>query len=401
MQASSGPGIFRFDRNNEFIEGVLRPAVDAERHEALCRFGEDWRKRFRLTLSLSAGAPARVAALSASLQSYRPTLLHAVELKHFWHSGQLSRGDLECHEYSVVSSHPPVRAELLPEPLRWMVSQLRAHHRQFTAVREGPYRGRASSDRLPRHPLAGRGPGDPVAGGGAWQDEWQWQRNDMATFWMRKSRKPVLAVLLVRKQRVAGSRPAGASSSSSSAGSSGLQSQPDGSSAGSQGSTGKPLPLLQLPEPASGIQAISGERGGVVFREDPSSEYFAYRGLNMEVSMPTGSLCSERAAIASALANDPSLLRSECVAIAVLSSTLLPECSWKHAPHSGPPKSHHDRTGSESESALAARGTEKRAGGSGSSSKSSSSSNSGGSSGDRQTNGRVAAVVSPGIGTAT
>ena len=44
--------------------------------------------------------------------------------------------------------------------------------------------------------------------------------------------------------------------------------------------------------------------------------------MNVEVSMPTGSLCSERAAIASALASDPSLNRSHFRAIAVLSASL-------------------------------------------------------------------------------
>jgi cytidine deaminase len=46
------------------------------------------------------------------------------------------------------------------------------------------------------------------------------------------------------------------------------------------------------------------------------------RGMNVEVSMPTGSLCSERAAIASALASDPSLSRRHFKLIAVLSHSL-------------------------------------------------------------------------------
>jgi hypothetical protein len=42
------------------------------------------------------------------------------------------------------------------------------------------------------------------------------------------------------------------------------------------------------------------------------------RGLNLEVSLPTGSLCSERNAIGTALSNDPSLVRKDLKMIAVL-----------------------------------------------------------------------------------
>ena len=44
-----------------------------------------------------------------------------------------------------------------------------------------------------------------------------------------------------------------------------------------------------------------------------------HRGVNLEVSMPTGSLCSERNAIGNALAANPGLRRSDMFGIAVLS----------------------------------------------------------------------------------
>src|SRR6056297_1198468 len=71
---------------------------------------------------------------------------------------------------------------------------------------------------------------------------------DLSTFWLRKTEKPVLAVLLVQKDRAP--------------------------------------PLL-------------------------------YRGCNMEVSMPTGSLCAERNAIGSALAADLTLKRRDLKVVAV------------------------------------------------------------------------------------
>ena len=54
--------------------------------------------------------------------------------------------------------------------------------------------------------------------------------------------------------------------------------------------------------------------------EEPT--FFA--GMNIEVSMPTGTLCSERNAIGTALASDPSLKRCDMKMIAVLSVALDP-----------------------------------------------------------------------------
>jgi cytidine deaminase len=73
---------------------------------------------------------------------------------------------------------------------------------------------------------------------------------DLASFWLRKTKKPVLAVLMVQK---------------------------------------------------------------------PGGDPVLYRGCNMEVSMPTGSLCAERNAIGSALAADLTLRRRDLKIVAVLS----------------------------------------------------------------------------------
>lgn len=75
--------------------------------------------------------------------------------------------------------------------------------------------------------------------------------SDIRSFWLRKTHKPVIAVLLVR----------------------------------------------------------SAETGG---------QAVLYRGTNMEVSMPTGSLCAERNVIGTALADRPGLKREDLKLIAVL-----------------------------------------------------------------------------------
>eukprot|EP01084_Bolivina_argentea_P101320 181677_1 len=57
-----------------------------------------------------------------------------------------------------------------------------------------------------------------------------------------------------------------------------------------------------------------------------------YRGVNAEVSMPTGSLCAERNAIGTALASDPSLRREHFKMVAVLfMPELLPSETRKEA----------------------------------------------------------------------
>jgi len=88
-------------------------------------------------------------------------------------------------------------------------------------------------------------------------------RNDIHNFWLRKSKKPVLAVLLV---------------------------------------------------------------------DHPQEGLIVYRGINMEVSMPTGSLCAERNAIGTALASNPGLLREYLKMVAVLAVPLQSDETYISSP---------------------------------------------------------------------
>ena len=74
----------------------------------------------------------------------------------------------------------------------------------------------------------------------------------------------------------------------------------------------------------------------MVQKEKDSSPTF-YRGTNMEVSMPTGSLCSERNVIGTALAADCTLHRHQLKMIAVLSVTLKPSGLNNYSINSQPP----------------------------------------------------------------
>jgi cytidine deaminase len=78
----------------------------------------------------------------------------------------------------------------------------------------------------------------------------------------------------------------------------------------------------------------------LVTQKSPDDPMVFTHGMNVEVSMPTGSLCSERAAIAAALAADPSLSRQHFKAIAVLSHSLElrePASVVLHLPHKTTP----------------------------------------------------------------
>eukprot|EP01041_Mallomonas_annulata_P004365 gene4365-8691_t len=229
--------IFRYDDNIGFVLRELLPRLDELRDDAVTLVkrggtGGEWRRHMRVSFAYADGASARVNAINAALTSYRPTYMHFWQLKTFWHQQHV-------HSFEDFAIVPSIPTEDAPEPLDLLVKEMLNFKADFDKTVSGP-------DDFLSH--------------------------DLAAFWMRKTRKPVLAVLLVAPAR---SRSRVHSTTSTS-----------------------PLPA---PSP---------------------SGYRVYRGTNMEVSMPTGSLCAERNVIGSALASDLSLRREDLVAVAVLSVQL-------------------------------------------------------------------------------
>ena len=123
--------------------------------------------------------------------------------------------DIECHSFEEIATEPAVKIHQTDSTVRLAVAELIKFKEEFYAVQE-----------------------DKTI------------ETDLSSFWLRKTKKPVLAVLLVQKP---GQRPK------------------------------------------------------------------LYRGTNMEVSMPTGSLCAERNVIGSALADDLTLRRQDLKVIVVYS----------------------------------------------------------------------------------
>ena len=240
----SGAGVFRYDENVRFLQTNLRPALERERDAVARRWGEDWPRRFKLTMALCGGAPARLQALTAAFRDMQPYLLHVWRLKTFWHQGLLRRDDVDMQRWERAEGAPPTRST--PDALRSFFAPGGLTRHEQKAADEDARLVTGMVQEMKKH-----------------RDVFlsmSHSKHELGEFWLRKTRKPVLAVLCVRRRR-------------------------DGPDDAAHG--------------------------------DAKPQYF--RGVNLEVSMPTGSLCSERNAIGNALASDPALRRKDLFGIAVLS----------------------------------------------------------------------------------
>jgi len=235
IKIHSETNLFRSDENIRFARKELVPAIDTIRDDLVSTLGEQWRDNFHITLSFADGAFARQIAIHSCLRMYRPRVLHCWQLKTFWHEGKVCEEDVEAMSFEDMETEPPTGVDDLTlsytkqsSRVKMVVDEMQTFRREFASV---------------------------VSSGDS----------DLNNFWMRKSRKPVLAVLLA------------------------------GDSEGN----------LKL-----------------------------FRGTNMEVSMPTGSLCAERNVIGSALANNVGLKRSDLLMVAVLAVSLSTPKSPRSRPES-------------------------------------------------------------------
>ena len=265
-----------------------------QRSRLVDHYADEWASRFSLAISMAAGSPARLAAINASLRHYLPAYVHMPLVKAFFWDGNFSAqaASVQYITFDSVEGTPPVPVSEVDEECRALVEEMRRYAERFLRVVQGPASGgsdtartsplsraappavrflpwtaatslaSAGADAVPPPPAAlavmradSTGTGGSLDGGGGAGEGDDWDGSgaghELMEFWLRKTRKPVLAVVLVR---------AGA---------------------------------------------------------DGPRQYF--RAMNLEVSMPTGSLCSERAAIAAALAADPGLRRRDIRMVAVLS----------------------------------------------------------------------------------
>ncbi|KAL3915591.1 MAG: hypothetical protein SGILL_005577 [Bacillariaceae sp.] len=180
-------------------------------------FSTEWGKSFAITLSFADGSPARNYAIQAALRSYKPIFFHFWQLKTFWHESKIVDSDIEVHSFEEMETMPPIESTQLGDEKPYVLPVVE----EMKRFRDDMVNFLKQGD----------------------------DSNDIRRFWLRKTQKPVLAVL-----------------------------------------------------------AVKTPNGGLKL----------YRGTNMEVSMPTGSLCAERNVIGSALADNPGLKRQDLKLIAVL-----------------------------------------------------------------------------------
>jgi len=239
----SNTNLFRYDGNIAFVQQELLPRVQ-EYRDAHAKglpypdeianlsseksnmsnknnndynnrpFSTEWRKSFFLTLSFADGSSARNHAIQAALRTFKPTYYHFWQLKTFWHESKIVTSDIEVHSFEEMETLPPVgTSQLHDRPIvDQVVSEMKKFRDDFVKILSN-------------------------------------NTNEIRAFWLRKTHKPVIAVLAVQTQ---------------------------------------------------------------------DDKVKLYRGTNMEVSMPTGSLCAERNVIGTALADNPSLRRQDLKVIAVL-----------------------------------------------------------------------------------
>jgi len=226
--------IFRYDENIKFATRELMPCIDAYRDahargesypdervskhshsSSLNPFDPDWKQTVSVTLSFADGAPARTHAIQAALRPYRPQYFHFWQLKTFWHDAKICDDDVEVHAFEDMETVPAMEIGKTNNQVQMVVAEVKKFRESFLEIVQN-------------------------------------ERNDIRQFWLRKTKKPVLAVLLVEQ----------------------------------------------------------------------AGRFIMFRGTNMEVSMPTGSLCAERSVIGAAFASNPGLKREDLRMVAVLAVPL-------------------------------------------------------------------------------
>ena len=194
---------------NHYLADQVAPAI--ERHMLAARSQADKAPALQLYVSPNTGTSAAIWALTNGLRRFRPKLIAIPKCRTRPKLGSTMEATVLADSW-LDGAHPRPAAELADPAWRLAAKEMVQWREEFSE------RKRRSD-------------------------------SDLDDFWLKKSGKPVLAVLVCRDDR---------------------------------------------------------------------GELQAHRGCNLEVSLPTGSLCAERNAISSALAARPNLRRDQMLCIAVL-----------------------------------------------------------------------------------
>jgi hypothetical protein len=156
-----------------FVKHELLPLVDSYRDELFASVSSRWKECMRVCLSFADGSSARINAMNASLKYYRPSYMHFWQLKTFWRKKQVCEDDIECHSFEEIATEPATA---------------------LTSLENGVLVCKTQAD-----PLVNLVIDDMNAFRTEFTQQLSTTSNDISSFWLRKSKKPVLAVLLVKK----------------------------------------------------------------------------------------------------------------------------------------------------------------------------------------------------------
>ena len=104
-----------------------------------------------------------IYAIKAALRPYGPTYFHFWQLTTFWHESKITNEDIEVHSFEEMETMTTMAVDQASESVMMVVNEMKAFRRDFIEKQKD---------------------------GG---------RSGLELFWLRKTKKPVLAVLLVRK----------------------------------------------------------------------------------------------------------------------------------------------------------------------------------------------------------
>ncbi|CAD7958719.1 unnamed protein product [Amoebophrya sp. A120] len=273
----SGPGVFLYDENVRFMNNECLPYLDSDRQQCVQYFQKhfphrDWAQEFAVSFILAEGAPARVSAITQSLHQFRPNYVHILRPKSYRDEPFLRADGVQALPFDKASVAPaiPINGHFVSS-LNLFFQQGAGtsgnmvmspgggmHNRSLLQQRERTYTGVAELDNRIRLVLK-----EMLAHKKAVEQLGSSRDAELAGFWLRKTRKPVLCVLMVEKEEE--------------------------------------------------VQVVNSSQ------QKLAKVRKFYRGLNLEVSMPTGSLCAERNCIGQAVAADPTLRREHIKLVAVLS----------------------------------------------------------------------------------
>jgi hypothetical protein len=117
-------------------------------------------------MSLTDGAPARLTALNACLRPFKPDVLHIWQLKTLWHLfpdvEHLWDDDVELHPFTTMDITPATPIAQCSSDIQRTTAELLNWRRDFDAARK-------------------------------------MKTDELEKFWLRKTQKPVLAIVMTRK----------------------------------------------------------------------------------------------------------------------------------------------------------------------------------------------------------